>query len=174
LRWRRGGHRRSATVPITVVGATSARRGFVMIFQAFLSATVPNMTAHGTPHKARNADFMGTTASLSAAVEPVGMRETLNWRAFSTAGVASKRRQCAMADCDSPAEIFFEAQEISRVPRWRAPLRRLRRPVRWRACGGPGARARFVYLLAVYILKTLRKYPPPSLDSPYLLRGSIQ
>ena len=33
--------RRSATVPITVVGATSARCGFVMIFQAFLRATVP-------------------------------------------------------------------------------------------------------------------------------------
>ena len=28
--------RRSATVPLTVVGATSARCGFVMIFQAFL------------------------------------------------------------------------------------------------------------------------------------------
>ena len=32
---------RSSTVPITVVGATSARCGFVMIFQAFLAATVP-------------------------------------------------------------------------------------------------------------------------------------
>jgi hypothetical protein len=87
-----------------------------MILQAFLSATVQNMAPHGTLHKARNADFMGTTAISGAAAEPVSMQETLNWRAFSTAGVASKRRQCAMANCDSPAEIFLKAQEISLAP----------------------------------------------------------
>jgi hypothetical protein len=86
-----------------------------MFFQASPRATVPNMGAYGTLHKARNADFMGTTAISGAAAEPVGMRETLNWRAFSTAGVASKWRQCAMADCDFTGRDFFEAQKISRA-----------------------------------------------------------
>jgi len=64
---RRGGR----TVPITAVGATSARCCFVMIIQ-----TSPRATA----------DFMGSTAISGAAAEPFGMRETLNWRAFSVGG----------------------------------------------------------------------------------------
>ena len=58
--------RRRSTVPITVAGATSARCGFVMTFQAFPRATVPILNSHGTLRKARNADLMGTTAILGA------------------------------------------------------------------------------------------------------------
>ena len=48
LRLRRGGLGRSPTVPITVVGGTSVKCGFVMIFQAFPRAAVPNMVHLGT------------------------------------------------------------------------------------------------------------------------------
>ena len=57
-----------------------------MIIQASPRATVPNTHAYGTLHKARNADFMGSAAISGAAAEPFGMRETLNWRAFSVGG----------------------------------------------------------------------------------------
>ena len=98
VRWRRGGLRRSPTVPITVVGATSARCGFVMVFQGFSSCDCPvNMSPYGTLHKARNADFMGTTAISGAAAETVGMRETLNWRILQAQltppAMTSKERQ---------------------------------------------------------------------------------
>jgi hypothetical protein len=44
-----------------------------MIFQAFLSATVPNMSAYGTLHKERNADVTDTTVIPSATAEAVGV-----------------------------------------------------------------------------------------------------
>jgi hypothetical protein len=60
---------------MTVVGATSAICGFVMIFQGSFSASVPNKAPYGTLHKARNADFMGSTAISGAAAEPFGIDE---------------------------------------------------------------------------------------------------
>lgn len=57
--------RATPTVPLTVAGATSVRCGFVIVFQGSSSATVPNMTSHGTLHKAINADFINIT-SISA------------------------------------------------------------------------------------------------------------
>ena len=51
------------------------------------------MAAYGTLRKARNADFMGTIAISGAAAEPVGMQETLNWRAFSIGGHNRRHRQ---------------------------------------------------------------------------------
>jgi hypothetical protein len=55
-------------------------------FSGFSHATVPNMATHGTVHKARNVDFMGTTAISGAAAKPVSTQEALNWRAFSVGG----------------------------------------------------------------------------------------
>src|SRR5262249_2481123 len=114
LRLRGGGRRRSATVPITEVGATSVRCGFVMIFQGSSSATVPNMGHHGTLHKARNADFMGTTVISRAAAEPVNTQETLNWRAFSVGGQPRPPQdgQQRAADCDSPARFFLRRKRF--------------------------------------------------------------
>ena len=51
-------------------------------FSGLSSCYCPKYGPHGTLRKARNADFMGTTAISGAAAEPVGMQETLNWRAF--------------------------------------------------------------------------------------------
>jgi integrase len=51
LHLRRGGFGRSPTVPITVVGATNVKCGFVMIFQGSSTATVPNTALHGTLQK---------------------------------------------------------------------------------------------------------------------------
>jgi hypothetical protein len=79
---------RSPTVPITVVGATSVRCGFVMIFQGSSSATVPNTALYGTLHKARNADFINTF-DLGAAAKPVSTQETLNGWAFFTDATAA-------------------------------------------------------------------------------------
>ena len=58
---------RSATVPLTVVGATSARCGFVMVFQAFPALLSLKIGIHGTLCKARNAQFTGETAISGAA-----------------------------------------------------------------------------------------------------------
>jgi hypothetical protein len=51
---------------------------------------------------------------LGAAAKPVSKQETPNWQAFSvggqidaTAAMASKGRQCTMADCESPARFFL-------------------------------------------------------------------
>src|SRR5262249_56882545 len=85
-----------------------------MIFQGSSSATVPNMGHHGTLHKARNADFMGTTVISRAAAEPVNTQETLNWRAFSVGGQPRPPQdgQQRAADCDSPARFFFRRKRF--------------------------------------------------------------
>jgi hypothetical protein len=76
LRLRRGGLRRSPTVPITAVGATSVRCGFVMIFQGSSSATVPN-TAQGDKRRfnGHNCNFgcRGRTGRHARDVELAGV-----------------------------------------------------------------------------------------------------
>jgi hypothetical protein len=56
---------------------------------------------------------MGTTAISDAAAEPVSMQETLNWRAFSTAGVASKNGELRFTSRDffEGARNFTQADE---------------------------------------------------------------
>ena len=65
----------------------------------------------------RNADLMGTTAILGAGGEPVGMLETLNWRAFCRRAqptpppaMTSRGRQMEEKYCkagaDQPASFF--------------------------------------------------------------------
>ena len=102
LRLRRGGCRRSATVPITVVGATSVRCGFVMIFQASPRATVPNMSAHGTLYKAKNTDFTGITAILYPMAKMADMRETPGWQAFPNGRHHRNNRQPEEKDIADP------------------------------------------------------------------------
>src|SRR5262249_57807696 len=89
-----------------------------MIFQGSSSATVPNMGHHGTLHKARNADFMGTTVISRAAAEPVNTQETLNWRAFSVGGQPRPPQdgQQRAADCDSPARFFLRRKRFRPEP----------------------------------------------------------
>src|SRR5262249_23258046 len=86
--------------PIKVVGATSARCGFVMSFEAFPCATVPNKGSYGTLHKARNADFGLNFGS--------GSRTVLggHFRRWATDGT--------MADCDSPARFFLRRKRFHR------------------------------------------------------------
>src|SRR5215471_1255323 len=87
--------------PIKVVGATSARCGFVMSFEAFPCATVPNtgFTGHSTRQET---PILGSTAISGAAAEPF-LAGIFRRRATDH----SKGRQCTMADCDSPARFFL-------------------------------------------------------------------
>ena len=74
LRRRFGGPALS-TVPLTVVGATSARCDFSMVFQAFSLRL--SLWVYGTL-QGENADYMGAIAISGLPAEPVGMQETLN------------------------------------------------------------------------------------------------
>src|SRR5262245_29452596 len=79
------------------------------------------MAHHGTLHKARSADFMGTTVISRAVAEPVSTQETLNWRGFSVGGQPRPPQgwPAKGGRLRFTGEIFFEAQEISGRPRTR-------------------------------------------------------
>jgi hypothetical protein len=110
------GFGRSPTVPITVVGATSVRCEFVMIFRD-LPVLCPEYgpsrdTAQGEKHR-----FYAHNFDLGAAAKPVSKQKTLNWQAFSVGGQpmppqrwpakgGNAQASADTYDCDSPRRFF--------------------------------------------------------------------
>ena len=135
LRRRFGGPALS-TVPLTVVGATSARCDFSMVFQAFLCDCPINKPSWDTA-QGKETPILWAQLRFRAAAEPTSTQETLNWRAVSVGGHNRRHRsdgrgqKCAGTVSDGG--LLFRRQSLGTfdgagdflfsVRTWRAPLR---------------------------------------------------